>query len=53
MQLLPVKILVSEANLLSIQTNLAPIELGICFWYNLVYSLNEILVLFTKNSESA
>ena len=37
MQLLPVKILVSEVNILSIQTNLAPTELGICFWYNLVY----------------
>ena len=31
MQLLPVKSLVGEENLLSIQTNLARIELGICF----------------------
>ena len=31
MQLLPVKILVGKVNLLSIQTNFAPIELRICF----------------------
>ena len=31
MQLLPLKSLVGEVNLLSIQTNLALIELGICF----------------------
>ena len=31
MQLLPVKILVGKVNLSSIQTNLAPIKLGICF----------------------
>ena len=30
-QLLPVKILVGKVNLLSTQTNFAPIELGICF----------------------
>ena len=30
-QLLPVKILVGKVYLLSMQTNLTPIELGICF----------------------
>ena len=52
-QLLPVKILVGKVNLSSIQTNLAPIKLGICFWYNLVYLLNSVLVLFNKHSISA
>ena len=31
MLLLPVKVLVGKVNLLSIETNFAPIELGICF----------------------
>ena len=51
-QLLPVKILVGKVYLLSMPTNLTPIELGICFWYNFVCSLDET-VLFPKHSVSA
>ena len=53
MLLLPVKILVGKVNLLSIQTNVAPIELGMCFWYNFVYLPLLIFTLFNKYSESA
>ena len=52
-QLLPVKILVGKVNLLSKQTNFAPIELGMCFWYNFVYLPSLILILFNKHSVSA
>ena len=51
-QLLPVKILVGKVSLLLIQTNFAPIELGICFWYNFVYLPLLILILFNKHSVS-
>ena len=53
MLLLPVKILVGKVKLLSVQTNFAPIELGMCFWYNFVYPPLLIFILFNKHSESA
>ena len=52
-QLLPVKTLVGKVNLLSMQTNLAPIEVGMCFWYNFVYLPSLMLILFNKHSVSA
>ena len=52
-QLLPVKVLVGKVNLLSMQTNFGPIELGICFWYNFVYLPSLILIIFNNHSVSA
>ena len=52
-QFLPSKIIVGKVNLLSMQTNFAPIELGMCFWYNFVYLPSSILILFKKHSVSA
>ena len=53
MLVLPVKTLVGKVNSLSIQTNFAPIELGMCFCYNFVYPPLLIFTLFNKHSESA
>ena len=53
MQSLPLKIIEGKVNISSIQTNFAPIELGWCSWYFIVYSPSQKLVLFKKHSVSA
>ena len=50
---LPSKIIVGIENLLSMQTNYAPIKLGMYFWYNFVYLPSSISILFKKHSVSA
>ena len=52
-QSLPLKIIEGKVNLSSIHTNFAPIELGWCSWYFVVYSPSSILVIFKKHSMSA
>ena len=52
-QLLPVKILVGKVNLLSTQTNFAPIELGMCFWYSFVFLPSSGSIIFNEHSISA
>ena len=52
-QSLPLKIIESKVNLSSIHTNVAPIELGWCSWYFIVYCHSFVLVLFKNHSVSA
>ena len=53
MQSSTLKIRTGKVNLSSIHTNFAPIELGKCSWYFIVYSRSYELVLFKKHYVSA
>ena len=51
-QFSPVKMLVGKVNLLSMETNFAPIELGMCFSYNVLCLPPLVSILFNKHSVS-